>query len=207
MTEQYDFIIIGAGSAGCALAYRLVEETNAQVLLIEAGGRDSKPEIHNEDVPSTMSLWGAPGIDWGYVTEPQNALNGRQIAVARGKVWGGCSSVNAMLHVRGNPRDYDHWNYLGNEGWSYEEVLPYFKKMENFDGGASEYRGGEGPLSVIFHADPTPVSKQLFPAAIELGYEDQGTEFDYNAAKQDDIAFYYQATKTREHQRASTAVA
>jgi len=207
MAETYDFIVIGAGSAGCVIAHRLVENTNASVLLIEAGGPDSRPEIHKEDLASTMSLWNLAELNWGYRTEPQTALNGRVISVARGKVWGGSSSINAMLHVRGNRFDYDYWNYLGNEGWSYEQVLPYFKKMEDFEGGSSDYRGVGGPLSVIIHADPTPVSQRLFAAATELGFDDRGEGFDYNGERQDGSVFYYQATKTREHQRASTAVA
>jgi choline dehydrogenase len=176
------------------------------VLLVEAGGPDSRLEIHDEALTSTFSLWGAAELDWGYVTKPQAALNGRTILVARGKVWCGSSSINAMLHVRGNRLDYDHWDYLGNEGWSYAEVLPYFKKSEDFEGGASEYRGVGGPLSVIYHADPTPVLDRLFLEASEVGFRDRGTRFDYNAEQQDDSPFYYQTTKTREHKRASTAV-
>src|SRR5438445_8885791 len=124
-TEGFDVVIVGAGSSGCVVAHRLVQDTDARVLLIEAGGPDSLPAIHNTDVPSTVSLWGEPSINWGYVTEPQADLNGRTLPVARGKVWGGCSSINAMLYARGNPRDYDAWAEAGNTGWSYEEVLPY----------------------------------------------------------------------------------
>lgn len=206
-TEEYDFIIIGAGSAGCVVAYRLVQETTATVLLLEAGGRDSRPEIHNEDLGSTLSLWSAADLDWGYVTDPQAGLCDRRIPVARGKVWGGSSSINAMVYVRGNRLDYELWSELGNQGWSFEQVLPYFKKAEDFIGGDSEYRGVGGPLSVVYHHDPTPVSQMLFPAAAELEFEDRGPEFDYNASDQEGIPFYYQATKTRKHTRASTAVA
>lgn len=207
MASTYDVIVVGAGSAGCAVAYRLATETDARVLLVEAGGPDTRPEIHDELLSSTLSLWGPSEIDWGYVTEPQQALHGRTIPVARGKVWGGSSSINAMVHVRGNRNDYDHWAELGNKAWGYDDVLPYFKKLEDFEGGASQYRGVGGPLSVIYHADPTPVSERLFPAAIEIGMRDRGTRFDYNAEQQDGSVFYYQATKTREHRRASTAVA
>jgi choline dehydrogenase len=207
MGEDHDFVVIGAGSTGCALAYRLVTETGARTLLIEAGGQDTRAEIHNVDVPSTLSLWGAPELDWGYVTVPQEAASGRSIPVARGKLWGGSSSINAMVHVRGNPGDFDHWNHLGNEGWSYADVLPYFKRMENFEGGESAYRGAGGPLSVIVHGDPTPVADRFLPAAVEIGFEDRGSDFDFNAQKQDESPFYYQATKTRDQKRASTAVA
>ena len=129
------------------------------------------------------------------------------VPVARGKVLGGSSSINAMLYVRGNRLDFDAWNHLGNEGWSYDEVLPYFKKSEDFTGGPSTYRGAGGPLTVIPHDRPTPVSECFFQAAAELGFADQGRGFDYNGERQDGSPFYYQATKTRAHTRASTAVA
>ncbi len=204
--DTYDVIVVGAGSAGCALAYRLVTGTPARVLLIEAGGPDTRPEIHDEALASTMSLWAPGPMDWGYVTDPQDGLHGRTVPVARGKVWGGSSSINAMVHVRGNRRDYDRWSALGNPGWSYLDVLPYFRKLESYAGGESEYRGGQGPVSVIRHADPTPVSERLFPAARDVGLTDRGPDFDYNAEVQDGSPFYYQTTKTREHRRASASV-
>jgi choline dehydrogenase len=205
--EEFDYVVVGAGSAGCALAYRLVTETDASVLLVEAGGPDTKPEIHDERLSSTMSLWGGGDWDWGYATEPQAALGGRTIPVARGKVWGGSSSINAMVHVRGNRRDYDNWAALGNTGWGYDDVLPYLKRLENYAGGASQYRGDDGPVSVIRHASPSPVSEQLFPATEEIGMPQRGPDFDYNAENQAESPFYYQTTKTRDHHRASTAVA
>lgn len=205
--DSFDVIVVGAGSAGCVVAHRLVTETDARVLLVEAGGPDTRPEIHDELVSSTLSLWGPGELDWGYQTEPQDALQGRTVPVARGKVWGGSSSINAMVHVRGNHRDYDHWAELGNPGWGYQDVLPYFKRSEDFEGGESTYRGAGGPLSVIYHADPTPVSELLFPATAEIGLRDRGAKFDYNAEHQEDSPFYYQTTKTRQHRRASTAVA
>lgn len=204
--ELFDYVIIGAGSAGCVIANRLVGSTGARVLLLEAGGPDTLAAIHQEEVASTMSLWGQAGLDWGYVTEPQAGLGGRCIPVARGKVWGGSSSINAMLHVRGNRRDFDHWSELGNEGWSYEEVLPCFKRSEDFAGGDARYRGAGGPLPVITHDRPTPVSECLFAAASGLGFTDRGRGFDYNGKLQEGSPFYYQATKTRRHTRASTAV-
>ncbi|HEX4222500.1 MAG TPA: GMC family oxidoreductase N-terminal domain-containing protein [Pseudonocardiaceae bacterium] len=205
--ETYDYIVVGAGSAGCVIANRLATGTDATVLLIEAGGPDTEPAIHQEQMSATMSLWGPGPLNWGYVTEPQAALAGREIPVARGKVWGGCSSVNAMLHVRGNRIDYDTWAALGNRGWSYEDVLPVFRQMENFSGWASSYRGAAGPLAVLVHADPSPVALQLFDAGPEVGIADRGHGFDYNGEHQTDTVFLYQATKTPEHRRASTAVA
>jgi choline dehydrogenase len=202
--DSYDYIVVGAGSAGCALAHRLVAGSDAQVLLLEAGGPDTRPEIHHEQISSTLSLWAPGELDWGYATEPEPGLAGRSIPVLRGKVWGGCSSVNAMLHVRGNRRDYDNW---GVPGWTYTDVLPYFIRSEDFDGGRSEYRGTGGPLGVIRHADPTPVSRRLFEAGPVVGLRDAGPGFDYNAAEQTDTVFYYQANKTPAHDRSSTAVA
>lgn len=205
--QAYDYIVVGAGSAGCVIANRLATGTDATVLLIEAGGPDTEPAIHQEQMSATMSLWGPGPLNWGYVTEPQAALAGREIPVARGKVWGGCSSVNAMLHVRGNRIDYDTWAALGNEGWSYDDVMPVFRDLENFSGGASPYRGVAGPLDVLVHADPSPVALQLFDAGPEVGITGGGPDFDYNAERQTDSVFLYQATKTPEHHRASTAVA
>ncbi|MEU9890721.1 GMC family oxidoreductase N-terminal domain-containing protein [Sphaerisporangium sp. NPDC051011] len=204
--DTYDFIVIGAGSAGAALANRLVTGSDATVLLVEAGGRDSRPEIHDEKVPSTVSLWGPSEIDWGYVTAPQPALHDRTVPIARGKVWGGSSSINAMLYVRGSRLDYDNWAALGNEGWSYEELLPYFKRLEDFEDGPSEYRGVGGPINVLYHNRPSPVSTRLFAAGREVGLKDQGPRFDYNAAAdQDETVFYYQTSKTHDLQRSSTA--
>ncbi|GII87742.1 GMC oxidoreductase [Sphaerisporangium siamense] len=202
---SYDFIVVGAGSAGAALANRLVTGSDATVLLIEAGGRDSRPEIHDEKVPSTISLWGPSEIDWGYVTAPQPALHGRTVPIARGKVWGGSSSINAMLYVRGHRMDYDNWAALGNHGWGYRDVLPYFKRLEDFEGGQSEYRGTGGPIGVLYHADPSPVSTRLFAAGGEVGLKDQGPRFDYNAGEQEETVFYYQTSKTPDHHRSSTA--
>jgi len=206
MAGSHDVIVVGAGSAGCAMTYRLVN-AGLRVLLLEAGGPDDRPQIHSEQLLDTLSLWAPGELDWGYVSEPQAGLAGRTIPVTRGKVWGGCSSVNAMVHVRGNRRDYDAWAAAGNPGWSYDDVLPLFRRMEDFDGGASDYRGSGGPLSVIVHDTPTPVSHRLFPAAAAHGFEDLGQGFDYNAERQEGAVFYYQATKTRDHRRASAAEA
>ncbi|MEU0600961.1 GMC family oxidoreductase N-terminal domain-containing protein [Streptomyces sp. NPDC006393] len=204
VTEAYDFVVVGAGSAGCAVTHRLVTGSDARVLLLEAGGPDTRPEIHREQVSATLALWRPGELDWGYATEPEPGLAGRRVPALRGKVWGGCSSVNGMLHVRGNRRDFDGW---GVPGWSHREVLPYFRRSEDYAGGASEYRGAGGPLSVIRHADPTPVSLRLFAAGAEVGLRDAGTGFDYNADRQEDSVFLYQATKTTGHERSSGAAA
>ena len=203
----YDFIIVGAGSSGCVIARRLAERTDASVLLVEAGGPDVDPRIHSTTMANVMSLWGPGETDWGYVSSPQPGLEGRQIAIARGRVWGGCSSINALLYVRGNARDYDGWAELGAKGWDHASVLPYFRRSENFDGGASEYRGTDGPLNVTGgHRETTPVAEALFDTGVEYGLRD-GREggYDYNAGEQADTVFYYQATKNPDGTRCSTA--
>jgi 4-pyridoxate dehydrogenase len=168
MTKAFDYIIVGAGSAGCVLANRLTEDADVRVLVVEAGGPDRDPFIH---IPVGIGKIGLNKIrgervhDWGYETEPEPHLNGRVIEARRGKVLGGSSSINVMAYVRGHPADYDGWAQKGARGWSYAELLPYFKRCETFEGGASPWRGGSGPLGVSWAKTPDP----LFPALIEAG--------------------------------------
>jgi len=131
--KAFDYIIVGAGASGCVIANRLIENLDCHVLLLEAGDADNNPTIHNTDIQSMTSLWSGT-TDWGYSTEEEPYLNNRKISIAQGKVLGGGTSVNAMMYIRGNRRNYDHWNGLGNENWSYQDVLPYFKKSENYQG-------------------------------------------------------------------------
>ena len=141
---QADYIIIGAGSAGCVLANRLTEDPAVKVLLIEAGGRDWSPYIH---VPAGfMKMLDHPTLTWGYYAEPDPGTAGRAILYPRGRVRGGSSSINGLIYVRGQPEDFDHWAQLGNRGWGWDEVLPFFKKAENWEGGETEVRGRGGPL-------------------------------------------------------------
>lgn len=144
--QDFDYIIIGAGTAGCVLANRLSADPNNQVLLLEAGGKDSYFWI-NIPVGYLFTI-GNPRTDWCYETEPDPGLNGRKISYARGKVLGGCSSINAMIYMRGQRSDFDHWAQLGNRGWSWDDVLPVFKQSECYQHGANEFHGAEGELRV-----------------------------------------------------------
>ena len=161
--RPYDYVIVGAGSAGCVLANRLTEDPQIRVLLLEAGGADRDPLIH---IPLGLGkLWKDRRHDWGYNTEPQPHLNQRAIALPRGKVLGGSSSINAMLYVRGHRGDYDRWAQKGLAGWSYAQVLPYFKRTESWCGGGNAYRGGSGPVGTRF----TDLSDPLYSAAVDAG--------------------------------------
>ncbi len=166
---QADYVIVGAGSAGCVLANRLTEDPAVKVLLIEAGGRDWSPYIH---VPAGfMKLLDHPTLTWGYHAEPDPGTAGRAILYPRGRVLGGSSSINGLIYVRGQPEDFDHWAQLGNRGWSFDEVLPYFKKAENWEGEANEWRGKGGPLFTSRMTDIPPLCRAAIEAGKEIGLE------------------------------------
>jgi choline dehydrogenase len=181
---NFDYIIIGAGSAGCVLANRLSEDPATRVLLLEAGGPDKKQEIH---IPAAFGKLFKTEVDWNYETEPQANLNGRRLFQPRGKMLGGSSSMNAMIYIRGNRVDFDRWRALGNDGWGFDEVLPYFKKAENQERGADSFHGTGGPLNVADLRSINPLSRAFVAAGAELGFP---LNEDFNGARQEGFGFY-----------------
>jgi choline dehydrogenase len=199
MQPIFDYIVIGAGSAGSVVANRLTEDLNTKVLLLEAGGPDTKPEIQ---VPSVWPTLLGSEVDWGYFTLREPYLNNRKIFSSRGKVLGGSSSINGMIYIRGSERDYNSWQALGNQGWSYQDVLPYFKKSENQQRGVSLFHGIDGPLNITDPLSPARVSQRFVEAAQAQGYEQNP---DFNGLQQKGAGLYQVTVK--DGKRESTAVA
>lgn len=197
---NFDYIIVGAGSAGCVLANRLSENSGNSVLLLEAGGKDTSPLIH---IPAGWAAnFNNPKVDWGYNTEPEPHLLGRQVFWPRGKVLGGSSSINGMIYIRGVPYDYDQWRQQGNKGWSWDELLPYFRKSEDQQHGADDLHGRSGELRVEDVRMHMPLQQAFVDAAIEAGLPANN---DFNGTRQEG-AGYYQFTQ-KQGRRWSTAVA
>jgi len=195
-----DYVIVGAGSAGCVLANRLTEDPATRVVLIEAGGRDWSPYIH---IPAGfMKMLDHPTLTWGYHAEPDPGTAGRAILYPRGRVLGGSSSINGLIYVRGQPEDFDHWAQLGNRGWAWDDVLPYFKKAENWEGDAGEVHGKGGPLFTA-KMDRSPLCAAVIEAGKEIGLEYREDVNDLPPGAGDSIGWCQQTRGGR--RRASTA--
>ena len=197
--DTYDFIVTGAGSAGCAVAGRLSEDGRHRVLLLEAGTKDTNPWIH---IPlGYTKTYTDPRVNWMFDSEPEAQLNGRTLYQPRGKVLGGTSSINGMVYMRGTPTDYDGWRQRGCEGWGYDDVLPFFRKAENQERGADDYHGVGGPLTV---SNPvrSPLGDAMVQAAIEAGIP---ANPDFNGARQEGVGYYQTTTSKRRRWSAARA--
>lgn len=196
---MYDFIIVGAGSAGCVLANRLSADKNIKVCLVEAGPKDSSIMVH---VPlGLIGMMHSKKMNWRYYTEQESQLGGRKLFWPRGKTLGGSSASNAMCYIRGHACDYDEWVTLGNDGWGYSDVLPYFKKAQHQERGASTYHGAGGPLNVADLRTKNPLSKAFLNASQQAGHK---LTDDFNGEDQEGVG-YYQVTQ-KNGQRCSSAV-
>ena len=182
--KTYDYVVVGAGTAGCVLAARLTEDPTCRVLLIEAGGSDRRMKIQ---IPAAFSKLFKTDVDWDYSTEPEPHLNDRRLYWPRGKVLGGSSAINAMIYIRGNRADYDRWRDLGNEGWGFDDVLPYFKKSEDQENGASTFHGAGGPVSVANLRCVNTLTRAFLEAARELGIPENP---DFNGTAQEGAGLF-----------------
>jgi choline dehydrogenase len=197
--KTYDYVIVGAGSAGCVLANRLTADGTNEVLLLEAGKPDEKREI---SIPAACTELWKSSVDWEYYTEAQTELNDRELYWPRGKTLGGSSSINAMIYARGQSADYDHWAELGNEGWAYEDVLDYFKKAEHNEHGSSEYHGTGGPRNVADLQSPNELSDAFIEAGQAVGLAHNE---DFNAGDQSGVGFYQVTQKDGQRHSAADA--
>ncbi len=200
--ESMDYVVVGCGAAGSVVANRLSAKPGTRVMVLEAGGPATDPNI--ADIGGFVRLWGS-ALDWKFSTEAQPGLGGRQITFNQGKVVGGGTTINAMMWVRGNRRNFDCWTALGADGWTYEAAVAEYKKMEDFEGGASEYHGVGGPISVRVCPDAAMRSEEFLAGATELGYD--GPHWDYNGARQENGAGLLHFHIGKDGKRCSAAVA
>jgi choline dehydrogenase len=184
--DRWDYIIIGAGSAGCVLANRLSEDPKTRVLLLEAGGKDTSLLIR---MPAGVGGLISQKCDqnWGFWTEPEPHLDNRKLWWPRGKGWGGSSSINGMIYIRGHARDYDQWRQMGLTGWGYADVLPYFKRAESLEGGGDDYHGADGPLHISKASSPSPIYRQFIAAGAQAGHK---LTTDFNGEQQEGFGPY-----------------
>ena len=197
---EADFVVVGAGSAGCVIAARLSEDPATKVVVLEAGGLDTNRWIH---IPLGFGkTFADPSVNWCYETEPDPGAGGRKIFWPRGKVLGGSSSINGMVYIRGQMEDFDMWRQQGNTGWSFDDVLPYFKKSEYQTRGNIDFHGTEGALCVSDPKDKSVLSEAFIAASVASGHP---VNDDFNGASQDGVG--YHQTTTRNGKRCSTAVA
>lgn len=199
MNDEYDYIIVGAGSAGCPLANRLSEDPACRVLLIEAGPKDRNPWVH---IPIGYYRTMTSALSWGYQTAPDPGIAGRSILWPRGRVLGGSSSINGLVYTRGQPADFDLWRSQGNPGWGFDDVLPYFRRSEDQERGGDDYHGKGGPLKVSDIRDKREICDAFIEAAQQIGIP---ANDDFNAAQQEGVG-YFQTTSYR-GRRCSAAVA
>ena len=198
-SDRYTYIVVGSGAAGAVVANRLSADPSHRVLLLEAGGRDWNPLIH---VPVGFTKLTTPDVNWGFSTVAQPQMNQREMWYPQGRTLGGSTSINAMIYIRGHQHDYDHWKALGNEGWSYEDVLPYFRKSENNERFHDAYHGTGGDMNVTSQVQANPLSKAFVRGCQELGLPFNA---DVNGAEQDGVTFYDVTQRNVRRESAATA--